>query len=161
MKFKDYIALCASLFLNIILGIIIYQLISKEPEIVRQPVEVAVNKKLTDWELFTLALVKVESGYKSDVVSEAGATGYFQMTPIYVKEVNRVHGTDYSFEQVKDFKTANEIFKLMQDAHNPEYEIDRAIELHNGKKNWYKKRIYKAMEDIAKYEEIRDLVINN
>lgn len=110
---------------------------------------------LTEWETFTLALMKVESEYNPNAVSSVGAMGYFQITPIYVQEVNRVHKTNYTFDQVTDFNTAYEIFDLMQKAHNPEYNLDKALELHNGKHTWYNRRVYNEMKKIKLYESMR------
>ena len=76
-----------------------------------------IQDTLSEWNIFTLALMKVESEYNNNAVSSVGAKGYFQMTPIYVKEVNRVHHTNFTFDQVKDFEKAYEIFDLMQKAH--------------------------------------------
>jgi hypothetical protein len=36
--------------------------------------------------------------------------------------------------------------------------MDTALELHNGNHKWYKRRVYNAMEDIARYEEMRQMV---
>ena len=115
---------------------------------------------LSEWDIFTLALMKVESEYNNDAVSSVGARGYFQMTPIYVREVNRIHKTDYTFDQVTDFDKAYEIFDLMQKAHNPDYDMDKALELHNGKHAWYNRRVYKEMTNIRLYEEMRNKVKN-
>ena len=115
---------------------------------------------LSDWEVFTLALIKVESEYNNNAVSSVGAKGYFQMTPIYVKEVNRIHNTDFTFDQVTDFDNAYEIFDLMQKAHNPDYDMDRALELHNGKHDWYNKRVYQEMKRIRIYEDMRSKIKN-
>ena len=115
---------------------------------------------LSEWDIFTLALMKVESEYNNDAVSSVGARGYFQMTPIYVREVNRIHKTDYTFDQVTDFNKAYEIFDLMQKAHNPDYDMDRALELHNGKHAWYNRRVYKEMTNIRLYEEMRNKIKN-
>ena len=93
-------------------------------------------------------------------MSSVGAKGYFQMTPIYVKEVNRIHNTDFTFDQVTDFDNAYEIFDLMQKAHNPDYDMDRALELHNGKHDWYNKRVYQEMENIRIYEDMRSKIKN-
>jgi hypothetical protein len=46
----------------------------------------------------------------------------------------------------------------MQEAHNKDFSMDKALTLHNGNHKWYKKRVYNAMEDIAKYEEVRQMV---
>lgn len=115
---------------------------------------------LSQWDIFTLALMKVESEYDNSAVSSVGARGYFQMTPIYVREVNRVHNTNFTFDQVTDLETAYQIFDLMQKAHNPDYNMDKALELHNGKHAWYNRRVYKEMKNIQTYEDLRNRIKN-
>ena len=117
------------------------------------------EQPLSDWDMFTLALMKVESNYEPTAVSSKGAKGYFQITPIYVKEVNRVHKTDYKYDEVvKSFEKSYEVFTLMQEAHNEEYDMDEALRLHNGDHKWYRRRVYKEMDAIMKYEEMRRMV---
>ena len=114
---------------------------------------------LSDWDMFTLALMKVESDYEIKAKSSVGARGYFQIMPIYVEEVNRVHHTNYKYDEVVgSFEQSYEVFTLMQEAHNKDYSMDKALTLHNGNHKWYKRRVYNAMEDIAKYEEMRQMV---
>ena len=114
---------------------------------------------LSKWDIFTLALIKVESEYKPNAVSSVGAKGYFQFMPIYVNEVNRFHNTNYVYEDVvNSFELSHEVYILMQEAHNKDYNMDKALTLHNGEHKWYKKRVYNAMEDIALYEEMRQMV---
>ena len=64
-----------------------------------EQIRIATEKKsddlLSDWDMFTLALMKVESNYEPTATSSVGAKGYFQIMPIYVEEVNRVHKTNY------------------------------------------------------------------
>lgn len=118
-----------------------------------------VNDSLSEWDMFTLALMKVESEYKPTAVSSVGAKGYFQIMPIYVEEVNRVHKTNYVYEDVvRSFELSNEVFILMQEAHNKDFSMDKALVLHNGNHKWYKKRVYKEMANIEKYEEMRQRV---
>jgi hypothetical protein len=118
-----------------------------------------VEDSLSDWDMFTLALMKVESEYKPTAVSSVGAKGYFQIMPIYVEEVNRVHKTNYVYEDVvRSFELSNEVFILMQEAHNKDFSMDKALVLHNGNHKWYKKRVYKEMANIEKYEEMRQRV---
>lgn len=117
------------------------------------------EQPLSDWDMFTLALMKVESNYEPTAVSSKGAKGYFQITPIYVKEVNRVHNTNYKYDEVvKSFEKSYEVFTLMQEAHNEEYDMDEALRLHNGDHKWYRRRVYKEMDAIMKYEEMRRMV---
>ena len=117
------------------------------------------EEPLSEWDLFTLALMKVESDYEIEAKSSVGARGYFQIMPIYVEEVNRVHHTNYKYDEVvSSFEQSYEVFTLMQEAHNKNYSMDKALTLHNGNHKWYKKRVYNAMEDIARYEEVRQMV---
>ena len=76
------------------------------------------------------------------------------MTPIYVKEVNRIDGTDYAHEDVYDPDKAIEIFGKMQDAKNPEHDIDTAIYFHN-KSASYKRVVLENLELIKRYETFR------
>lgn len=134
-------------------------------EQVEQELDVERNKtkvdSLSEWDMFTLALMKVESNYEPTAVSSVGAKGYFQMTPIYVAEVNRVHKTNYIFEDVvKSFDLSYEVFTLMQKAHNEDYSMDKALKLHNGDHKWYHRRVYNEMDAIMKYEEMRQMVMS-
>ena len=120
-----------------------------------------VEDTLSDWDMFTLALMKVESNYNVSAESSVGAKGYFQIMPIYVAEVNRVHKTNYVYEDVvRSFEQSYEVFTLMQEAHNKDFSMDKALVLHNGDHKWYKRRVYKEMANIEKYEEMRQRVRN-
>ena len=116
---------------------------------------------LSEWDVFTLALMKVESNYEPAAVSSVGAKGYFQIMPIYVEEVNRVHKTNYVYEDVvRSFEKSYEVFTLMQEAHNKDFSMDKALRLHNGNHKWYHRRVYNEMSNIQKYEEMRQKVKN-
>ena len=116
---------------------------------------------LSEWDVFTLALMKVESNYEPAAVSSVGAKGYFQIMPIYVDEVNRVHKTNYEYEDVvRSFEKSYEVFTLMQEAHNKDFSMDKALRLHNGNHKWYHQRVYNEMSNIQKYEEMRKKVKN-
>ena len=161
---KSYL-LYATLFISIVTNFILAIKVNHLKDDILLTEEIAqdyVHKHdtLSDWEVFTLALIKVESEYNNNAVSSVGAKGYFQMTPIYVKEVNRVHKTNFTFDQVTDFDKAYEIFDLMQKAHNPDYNMDKALELHNGKHAWYNKRVYREMRNIRIYEDMRSKIKN-
>lgn len=133
-----------------------------ELAIAQQEIESISNKDaLSDWDVFTLALMKVESNYDNAAVSSVGAKGYFQIMPIYVEEVNRVHKTNYVYEDVvRSFEKSYEVFTLMQEAHNKDFSMDKALRLHNGNHKWYHRRVYNEMSNIQKYEEMRQKVKN-
>ena len=117
------------------------------------------DNSLSEWDMFTLALMKVESNYNISAVSSVGAKGYFQLMPIYVEEVNRIHKTNYKYEDViKSFEKSYEVFTLMQEAHNKDFSMDKALRLHNGDHEWYHQRVYNAMSEIKRYEEMRKML---
>ena len=66
------------------------ELANVEQELMEQKCN-PVEDVLSDWDMFTLALMKVESDYDVTAESSVGAKGYFQIMPIYVEEVNRIH----------------------------------------------------------------------
>ena len=131
-----------------------------ELAIAQQEIESISNKDaLSEWDMFTLALMKVESNYDNAAVSSVGAKGYFQIMPIYVEEVNRVYKTNYVYEDVvRSFEKSYEVFTLMQEAHNKDFSMDKALRLHNGNHKWYHRRVYNEMSNIQKYEEMRQKV---
>lgn len=133
-----------------------------ELAIAQQEIEsISEDDVLSEWDVFTLALMKVESNYEHAAVSSVGAKGYFQIMPIYVEEVNRVHKTNYVYEDVvRSFEKSYEVFTLMQEAHNKDFSMDKALRLHNGNHKWYHRRVYNEMSNIQKYEEMRQKVKN-
>ena len=163
MKIKiQNLLLCVGIMISTAINISLLSKVHKTNNYITDNIKDYIQKTdtLSYWDIFTLALIKVESEYNNNAVSSVGAKGYFQMTPIYVKEVNRIHNTDFTFDQVTDFDNAYEIFDLMQKAHNPDYDMDRALELHNGKHDWYNKRVYQEMENIRIYEDMRSKIKN-
>ena len=113
-----------------------------------------VTQTLSEWELLQLAIVYTESKFRPEVTGKNQDGGCYQMTPIYVREVNRIAGTDYAHEDVYDPDKAIEIFGKMQDAKNPEHDIDTAIYFHN-KSASYKRVVLENLELIKRYETFR------
>lgn len=153
--------LIISVFLNILFFLFICNRLNYEHKLKHQPIIIEkVAEEMDDWGIFTMALMSVESKYDSSAVSSAGAKGYFQITPIYVKEVNRIHNTNFTMDDVYTLENSYVIFDLMQQAHNQDYDMDRALTLHNGNHKWYKKRVMDEYERIKKYENLRNRLIN-
>ena len=153
------IILFISLCINCFLTSYIYYSIPKEIVYEREKTElIYTNRNMSNWEIFTMALMEVESRYDSTAYNE-GAYGYFQITPIYVEEVNNQHNTNYTMQDVINLEKAYEIFDLMQQTHNQDYDIEKAIILHNGKHDWYRQRIMNSIKEIKKYEEVRNRLI--
>lgn len=157
-KIIAFISICINVF---IASYFFYQTFEPEYKIVKHQEKefVYVPKHMSDWDIFTMALIKTESEFDSTAVSSVGAKGYFQITPIYIKEVNRVYKTNFTMDDVINLEKAYQIFDLMQQAHNKEYDKEKAIVLHNGEHDWYRRRVLNNYEDIKKYEEIRNRIL--
>ena len=156
--------LYVSIILNLLLTVCCFvfyndgrHVVSKEKLIVREQV-IEVPDTINDWEMFTMALMKVESDYDSTAVSPVGARGYLQLPPVYIKEVNQKHNTNYTFADAWNLEKSYEIYDLMQQAHNKDYDIEKAIVLHNGKHGWYRQRVLKELKNIEIYEQVRQRV---
>lgn len=117
---------------------------------------IIIKDTLSEWQLFVMALVEVECERNPNTKSNKNAIGPFQITPIYVKEVNRLYNTSFVFEDAWDLEKSLEMFNLMNDYYNSEKDIDKAIKLHNpGAGKWYSDRIKQRMKMIKFSEEVR------
>lgn len=115
---------------------------------------------LTEWQVFIMALVEVECERNPKVKSSKNAIGPFQITKIYVDEVNNLYNTSFVLEDAWDLDKALTMFEMMNDHYNPTRDIDRAIKLHNpGTGKWYGKRIKDRMELIRFSEALRFKIV--
>lgn len=115
---------------------------------------------LTEWQVFIMALVEVECERNPKVQSSKNAIGPFQITKIYVDEVNNLYNTNFVLEDAWDLDKALTMFEMMNDHYNPTRDIDRAIKLHNpGAGKWYGKRIKDRMELIRFSEALRFKIV--
>lgn len=115
---------------------------------------------LTEWQVFIMALVEVECERNPKVKSSKNAIGPFQITKIYVDEVNNLYNTSFVLEDAWDLDKALTMFEMMNDHYNPTRDIDRAIKLHNpGAGKWYGKRIKDRMELIRFSEALRFKIV--
>ena len=87
--------------------------------------------------------VKYVEGKTNDV-------GILQITPIYVKDVNRILGEKrYTLSCRTDKRKSLEMFEILQNHYNPDKDIDKAIKLHNSKApQTYRTKTMKQMEII-------------
>ena len=103
---------------------------------------------VSDWEMLIEALIQVESEGNPFAVGKTNDLGILQITPIYVKEVNRILGGDFYFLDRTDIDKSLEMFEVYQSHHNPSKDIHRAIKIHNpGAGQWY---INKVMNEFNK-----------
>ena len=88
--------------------------------------------ELSEWDFFLKALIKVESNGNQYAVGTKNDVGILQITPIYVKEANRLQkDVTYTLEDRKSIEKSLEMFNIIQNYYNPNKDIDKAIKLHN------------------------------
>ena len=109
---------------------------------------------LSPWEELQMAIIYTESRFDPAAVGTCQDFGLYQMTPIYVTEINRVAGTDYAHEDAFDPGKAVEMFNAMQDYYNPTRDTDTAIRYHN-RSAAYRAEVLRNLELIRRYEAAR------
>lgn len=109
----------------------------------------------TEWDIFLEALIMKESNGDPQAIGKTQDVGILQITPIYVKEANRLSGKGFTLEDRTSVEKSMEMFNIIQDYWNPDKNIDKAIKLHNpGAGPEYAEAIYKNMEIIkSRYNE--------
>ena len=152
MKKAVCVAFGALLF---VIGLALGTRIDKNPKVINNS---TIENTLSEWEIMKLAIVKTESEFNPLAVGKSEDWGIFQITPIYVKEVNRILGEEkYSHEDAFNPEKSMAMFTIMQNHHNPENDIDRAIASHNPTaSSAYSVKVRKNMEWVRNYEEIRN-----
>lgn len=114
-----------------------------------------VRDTLTDWNALQLAIAMTESEFKPNAIGNTKDYGIYQITPIYVAEVNRLLGQqEYTHDQAFDITKSVEMFNILQSYKNPNQDLELAIYYHN-KASWYKKRVLKNYETVKRYETLR------
>ena len=122
------------------------------------PVSEPVDNTLSDWNTLQLAIAMTESEFNPKAVGKTNDYGIYQITPIYVKEINRLLGSQvYTHNQAFDIEKSVEMFNIMQSFKNPEQDIETAIYYHN-KASWYKKKVLKNYETVKRYEALRSIL---
>ena len=107
-----------------------------------------------------LAFAQQESGFNYEAVSPCGQwVGCLQISEIMVREANRIVGFDcFYYEDRYDKQCSYAIFKITQDYHNSNLDIDKAISIWNPNcKNYYRNSVKKYFHyNLQKYNEIEN-----
>ena len=128
-----------------------------EPEYNWSAVELLRNQhkdELTEWNKLIMAIAFTESRFRSDAVGTDQDFGVLQITPIYVSEVNRISGENFSHEDAFSVDKSLEMFAIMQEARNPQKDRDLAIWLHN-KSDAYRRTVLENLDMVRRYEAVR------
>lgn len=113
---------------------------------------------LTEWQKLMLAIAFTESRFNPDAIGKAGDYGCLQITPVYVEEVNRISGSEYRHEDAFDIEMSLQMFTAIQEAYNPQRDLETAIYLHN-KSKAYRKAVLDNLAMIERMEEFRAIII--
>ena len=106
--------------------------------------------KYNTWDTFIEALIQIESGGDSYAIGQSDDVGVLQIRPIMVCEANRILGIEkYTLDDRYSREKSIEIWNVVQDYHNPEHDIRRALEVHNK----YAPKEY-VVKVFAKYYEL-------
>ena len=86
-----------------------------------------------DWELFTQALIWVESRGESNAIGSKNDVGVLQITPILVEDCNRILKNEgFTLEDRLDSLKSVEMFNIIQDHYNPQHDYHLALKIWNG-----------------------------
>lgn len=85
-----------------------------------------------EWELFTQALIWVESKGDSKAVGSNNDVGVLQITPILLRDCNRILEMEvFKLEDRLDSLKSVEMFNIIQDHYNPQHDYHWALKLWN------------------------------
>lgn len=115
---------------------------------------------LSDWQALILAIALTESRCNPSATGKTQDAGVLQLTPIYVREANRVGGTDYAHDDAYDPLKSLYMFEAVQGAHNPGRDENKAIKLHNpgGALIGYPQKVKQNLELIKRIEAVRSAI---
>jgi hypothetical protein len=102
-----------------------------------------------EWKTYLEALSYVESRGNDSLIGSSNDVGRYQITPIYVKEVNRILRKDvYTLDDRYSKSKSEEMIYILNKKYNPKFDIERAIKLHNphAKPN-YRTQIIRRIND--------------
>lgn len=143
---KEFYQVCIaySLFCLCLLGVVAWSIFQdykyggnpelEEKECRVDTIVVYKNGHDYDWELFTQALIWVESKGDSKAVGSKDDMGVLQITPILLQDCNRILKYEaFTLEDRLDSLRSVEMFNIIQDHYNPQHDYHLALKIWNGK----------------------------
>lgn len=139
-----------NILLIILLAVNIIEVKSYRRKSIPEPPAVSVQD---DWDTFITALAWVESRWNDEAVSPKQAVGYLQLTPVIVKDANRILGDEvYTLDSRTDREQSIEIFNIIMDNYNPEHDMQYALKIWNP---YAKVSYHRAV--MQKYNELKNI----
>lgn len=112
------------------------------------------QKSRFDWNPIINAIIEVESAGNAKAVDKSGKScGVLQITPILVKECNRIlelkkSSKRYTMDDRFSVSKSKEMFLLFQSYFNPKNDVEFAIRSWNGGLNYTRKATQKYFEKV-------------
>lgn len=124
------------------------EVIPREKEVIEV---VRIEEKQIDWDKLIEAIIWRESRSDDKAINhKTNAVGCMQITPIYLKQCNRIVGYEkYKLSDRYSRSKSIEMFNLYQDYFNPNKDLHLAIKLHNPRANYsYHRDIEKKYREL-------------
>jgi len=111
--------------------------------------------EIDTWPLFIDAIAWVESKWNPNAIGKRNDIGWLQITPIILKEVERLTGIHYFEKDRFDKEKSIEIFNIIQKYHNPERDLHFALKIWNPQApiSYHRKVMEKYQELLKNYEK--------
>lgn len=114
--------------------------------------------------LFFIALMAVENPRNVDSIGAAGERGPLQITPIVVRDVNRIYDTSFTVDHCWDYDTSVEIAKLYLEHYAKNATVVEAARIWNGGPRGHRKgatvlygqRFLRVFNEVVKRSEAGD-----
>lgn len=122
-------------------------------------VEVTGYQALPEDDILLMSLMWTESKFNPEAYDGQGSVGILQIRQVYVNEVNRILGEDrYTLDDARDIEKSLEMFKVLQNYHNPKSDFSKTIYYHN-KSKAYEARVIRTYNSFLAYERMREKLI--
>jgi hypothetical protein len=96
------------------------------------PPTIPLSDTVDHWAIWTEALIEVESGGDNYAVGRTNDWGCLQITPILVREVNRIQSErKFSMNDAKDRNKSIEMYNIIQAYYNPGHDRHLALKIWN------------------------------
>ena len=105
-----------------------------------------------EWKTLISSIIHIESrGNKNAINKKGDCVGILQITPILVKDCNRIVGyKKYNLNDRYNVEKSIEMFNIIQEHYNKEKNLEKAIRLWNGGSNFSVKKTEKYFKKVLK-----------
>ena len=112
----------------------------------------AEGSEKNDWNILIESIIEKESNGNPKAVNKRGnCVGILQITPILVRDCNRILGEKkYSYQDRLNRNKSIEMFNIIQNYYNKEKNIEKAIRLWNGGANYSKWKTEEYYQKVMK-----------